>query len=221
MVHPEQPNILEDEDFVYVPEELFKYLPDNFQSLVNARKKQGETMLDVADKDLHALAKLVNAFPSVISLGYTYQRLRDTKFRKDMDSVLEQEMLTTAFIVTYGRLFTTGHGTRRLSRDIIPSDLREIHDAIMQLRHQRYAHNDEHETVKNGITIDFDNDGFHVKAQMSIGFHVGGRDEWEHLVSFLNEHMHDQVHIVLGRLRKKTGYEWSFSDGPKSAWSGE
>jgi len=215
------PGIWEDDEFVYVPEELFIHLPPEYRKAVAARKQQGSDMLQIVDKDIKSLVRLVNAIPTTSSLSYIYHRLRRTKFAPTAEAFMEQEMLTTAFVVTYARLFVSGNGGSGVSRDQIPARLRKVHDDILEMRHQRYAHNGGHETIRSGIQIDFDGTEVRVNLQMSLGFYVGGRNEWGELVTFLDAHMHERLQKILERLKTKTGMEWKFPTGPAPDWVGE
>lgn len=111
------PGIWEDDEFVYVPEEFFIHLPPEYREAVAARKQQGSDMLQIADKDIKSLVRLVNAIPTSSSLSYIYHRLRSAKFAPTTAAFMEQEMLTTAFVVTYARLFVSGNGGSGVSRD--------------------------------------------------------------------------------------------------------
>lgn len=215
------PTIWEDDDYVYIPEELFKHLPDEYREALEARKQQGSDILQIADKDIKSLVRLANAIPTTSSLSYIYHRLRTSKFDVTAEAVMEQEMLTTAFVVTYSRLFVSGNGGSGVSRDQIPAHLRAVHDDILEIRHQRYAHNAGHETIGSGIQIDFDDTEVRVNLGMSLGFYVGGRNEWEELVTFLDAHMHERLQKILDRLKAKTGLEWTFPVGPAPDWVGK
>lgn len=219
-MHPEQHNLWEDDEFVYVPEELFKHLPKEYRDAAKARKQQGEDVLRIADKDIQHLIRLINAIPTTSSLSYIYHRLRTSKFEVTAEAVMEQEVLTTAFIVTYARLFASGSGASGFTRGSIPEHLRSVHDEIIQLRHKRYAHNGSHETLSSGIMLDFGDDGIQIKPEMSFGLYIGGRDEWKELITFIDAHMHERLMKILSRLKKKTGYEWTFPVGPAPDWVG-
>ncbi|MEO9648760.1 MAG: hypothetical protein ABJ360_22240 [Roseobacter sp.] len=218
---PEQQNLWEDDEFVYIPEEFFGLLPKEYREAAAARKKQGEDVLKIVDRDIQGLIRLANAIPTTSSLSYIYHRLRTAKFEATAEAMMEQEVLTTAFIVTYARLFASGDGASGVSRQRIPIHLRPIHDDILLLRNKRYAHNGGHETVKSGLKIDFDDSGFQIGVQMNVGFYVGGRDEWEELITFIDSHMHERLTKILRRLREKTGYDWTFPIGPTPDWVGK
>ena len=215
------PTIWEDDKFVYIPEELFKHLPPEYREAAEARKQQSQDILQVADKDIKSLIRLANAIPTTSSLSYIHHRLRTAQFDLTTEAILEHEMLTAAFVVTYSRLFISGSGGSGVSRNQIPDHLRGIHDDIVQLRHKRYAHNGNHGTSSSGIQVDFDDNSFRVNLQMNLGFHIGGRDEWEELVGFIDALMHERLHKILDRLKIKTGFDWTLPVGPKPDWVGK
>lgn len=219
-MRPKQHNLWEDDEFVYIPEELFKHLPKEYLEAAEVRKQQGEDVLRIADKDIKSLIRLINAIPTTSSLSYIYHRLRTAKFEATAEAMMEQEMLTSAFIVTYARLFASSDGASGIPRERIPVHLRSVHDDIIQLRNKRYAHNGTHETVRSGIRVDFDDNGFQIGVQMNLGLYVGGRNEWEELVIVIDTHMHERLTKILDRLKKKTGYDWTFPVGPAPDWVG-
>jgi hypothetical protein len=217
-MRPEPPNLWEDNEFVYVTEELFKHLPQKYREAAHARKQQGEDVLRIADGDIKKLIRLINAIPTTSSLSYIYHRLRASKFEVTTVAFMEQEMLTTAFIITYARLFASGDGASGIPKGKIPEHLRPMHDELMQLRNKRYAHNGSHGTVTNGIIVNFDDSGFRIQPQMTLDFYVGGRDEWNDLITFIDEYMHERLTKIICRLNEKTGYEWTFPSGPAPDW---
>lgn len=210
--------IWEDDEYVYIPEELFKHLPPEYREAAEESKERGNEILKIADKDIQNLIRLANAFPTVASLRYIFHRLRNTKFELNTESYLDQEILTTAFIVTYSRLFVSGTGGAGVSRDQIPAHLLSVHDDIIDIRHKRYAHNGGHETIGTGLQLGFDGADFHIKMQMTLGFYINGRNEWAELIAFIDAHMHDRLQKILGRLKTKTGCEWVFPNGPAPNW---
>ena len=217
----QRPMILEDDEYIYIPEELFEHIPTQYREAAEARKDQGSKMLQVADKDLRSLVRLVNAIPTTSSLSYIFHRLRTAKFEPTAEAFMEQEVLTTAFVVTYARLFASGSGGSGVSRDSLPVHLRNIHDDIMDIRNQRYAHNGSHTSVGSSLQIDFDDERVRVHPQMSMGLYIGGRNEWEELITFLDGLMHERLQKILGRLKDKTGKDWTFPTGPAPDWVGK
>lgn len=213
-----RPQLWEDGEYVYISEELFEHLPPEYREYAEKTKRLGKDVLKMADADLQNLVRLSKAIPTSMSLSYIYHRLRTAKFDLTMEDCLEQEMLTTAFIVTYSRLFISGNGVKGISRDIIPAHLKKVHDEIIDIRHKRYAHNGGHETVGSGLEIFYAESKFNLSMQLSFGFFKGGRDEWKELITIVDAHMHEMLYKILARLKEKTGYEWTTSTGPTPDW---
>lgn len=216
----EQHDIWEDDEFVYIPESLFKHLPEEYREAAEARKVKGENLLRIVDKDIQGLISLMNAIPTSASLKYNFHRLRTSKFEVTTEAWMELQLLTTAFVVTYGRLFAKASGASGLSKKDIPKHLGHVHDELIALRNSRFAHNGSHESVSGAISVSFDDAGFGVNVQLSLGFYVGGRDEWKELITFIDALMHERLAEKLASLKKKTGYEWSFPSGPAPEWEG-
>ncbi|MBN3730342.1 hypothetical protein [Burkholderia sp. Tr-20390] len=210
--------IWEDDDYVYIPEELIELLPAEYREAAERCREQGNRLLRVADEDIKNLIRLANAFPTTVSLGYIFHRLRSTEFEMTTEGVLEQEMLTTAFVVTYARLFVSGNGGCGVSRSQLPAHLRGVHDDLMDFRHKRYAHNGGHETVGSGVQMVVHGAEVRVSLQLNSGFYVGGKNEWKELVTFIDAHMHERLQKILARLKAKTGYEWTVPCGPAPYW---
>lgn len=213
--------IWEDDNYVHIPESLFELLPSEYREALEEVKSIGNNALLIADQDLQNLIRLSKAIPTTMSLSYIYHRLRSAKFDSTIEAVIEQEMLTTAFIVTYSRLFVTGNGVKGISRKVIPDHLKKIHDEIIDIRHRRYAHNGGHETIDSGLEILYSESKFQVNMQLNLGFFVGGRNEWKELVTFIDAYMHEMLYKILARLKDKTGYEWSISTGETPDWIGK
>lgn len=210
--------IWEDDNYVYVPEELFALLPASYREAAEVRKKEGTNLLQIVDEDLQRFVKLGGTFQTVASLRYNFERLRALRFDGTTQAFFEHEMLTTAFVVTYARLFNARNGGSGVSKKQIPAHLREVHDDLMEIRNERYAHDGGHDSIETGIQIDFDDIECRVALEMRLGFHWGGRNEWGELVTFLEAYMHDRLQKTLRRLKEKTGREWKFPEGPTPDW---
>ncbi len=209
----------EDKDNFYLSQDALKYLPLETQQELKKKIQVGSEVLAKADKDLENLARLGKAIPVLVSLRYIQYRLANTQFEVTTESMLEHEMLTSAFVVTYARL-VNGGGGKGIARDKLPVHLRPIHDDLIDVRNKRYAHNGEHHSVSSDLAINFGGNGFHVQLSHRLGFHVGGANEWEELVVFLDAHIHERLKKQLDRLRQTTGYEWTFpNEGPNPPWA--
>lgn len=207
----------EPREYVVFPEEAIKFLPEEWKKHFYALKEEGQGVLEAADDSLRILNRIVHAFPTMASLRYIQHRLVSTKFEPTMEWVLENDMLTLAFVTTYVRLIQGGIGSG-VSRSALPAELRVVHDNIIELRNQRYAHNDGHESITGSLEVGFAGERFDISVKFNMSFHMGGALEWEPLVVFLDDLMIRRLRAQLEKLKEKTGREWSFPSGPPPKW---
>ena len=212
MQDPEEP-----QEYVVFPEEAIKYLPEDWQERLYAIKEEGRGILAAADENLKVLNRLVHAYPTMASLRYIQHRLVSTKFEATTEWVLENDMLTLAFVTTYARLVEGGIGSG-VSRKTLPPELRPVHDKIIELRNKRYAHNDGHESITGSLEISFEGGNFDINVKFNMDVHVGGALAWEPLVVFLDGLLVSRLHAQLQKLKQKTGREWTFPSGPPPKW---
>lgn len=199
--------------YYMLPEQALQYLPEEWRNHFQAMADSGRAVLESVEKELSQLARISNSFTSVVALKHAQKRLSGYKFAADMDSVLELDMLTTAFVVAYVRLHQGGTGSG-FSRDALPEKLRGTHDQIIDMRNKRFAHNDDHHSVSNAMQIEFEGNRFFVKFGLTLGYHVGGATEWHELVKFLDMLTVEKMEKVIARLKEKTGYDWVMPTGP-------
>jgi hypothetical protein len=191
--------------------------PQEWQRHVYGLENELQGVLEAADDNLKNLNRLVHAFPTMASLRYIQHRLASTKFEATTEWVLENDMLTLAFVTTYARLIDGGIGSG-VSRSALPAELRSVHDNIIDLRNKRYAHNVGHDSITGSLEIGFEGGKFDISVNFNIGFHVGGACEWGPLVEFLDGLMFDRLRTQLAKLKEKTGREWRFPNGSPPKW---
>ncbi len=130
-----------------------------------------------------------------------------------MEAILENEMLITAFVVTYARLQQGGIGSG-FARATLPEHLRGFHDEIIDLRNKRFAHNAGHHTINEAMEIGFQDGRFEISLGSEMRMQIGGAPEWQELVDFLDGLLADRMDKVAAKLTEKTGSEWSLPAGP-------
>lgn len=203
----------EEGEYYSLPEEALPFLPeewrDHFQAVAD-----GNAILESVDKELSQLVRISKSFTSLVALKYAAKRLSEYKFATDMDAILELDMLTTAFVVTYVRLHQGGSGSG-FSRNNLPDKLRGVHDQIIEMRNKRFAHNDDHHSVSNAMEIGFEGTRFLVKFDLTLEYQIGGATEWQELVKFLDAMTVDKMKKLLARLKEKTGHDWVWPAGPE------
>ncbi|MDV7141478.1 hypothetical protein R3X27_02160 [Tropicimonas sp. TH_r6] len=182
-------------------------------------------VLEERSQDIERLGKAIRTGFAATQVSFMYYRLKSMgPWSADditMELLFEIEAMTTALVISYGRLFASSDGTTRISRSKIPMELRSHHDDIMELRNKRYAHHDSHHSVASMGDITFQDGRFHFAGSMRVGMHFGAPREWEPLVTWLGEYLVEQQNRQLRRLSELTGHEWTSPMGPPPAWLSE
>lgn len=203
----------ETEEYYILPEDAFQFLPEEWRNHFQAMADDQRAILNSADSELSQLVKFLNSFATLVTLKHVQKRLSAYKLALDMDAILELDMLTTAFVVTYARLHHGGNGSG-FSRNALPENLRPIHDQVIELRNKRFAHSDDHHSVSNELKIEFQDDLVEIKSTLSLGYHIGGRNEWPQLVESIETMLSENIDNLFKRLREKTGRNWALQTGP-------
>lgn len=94
----------EEGEYYSLPEEALQFLPEEWRNHFQAIADNGRAIMESVDKELSQLVRMSNSFTSLVALKHSAKRLSEYKFAADMDAILELDMLTTAFVVTYFRL---------------------------------------------------------------------------------------------------------------------
>ncbi len=168
--------------------------------------------------DLERLQRLFKSIHSVSDIRYTYNYLTTLPVETTHEFIMHVEAVTTGLVIGYGRLFTASDGTTKLNEDAVPDDLRQIHNAIMSLRHERYAHHGAHDSIETQLHIEFDGTSFILKPELDIIFCLGAPIEWAPLFKWLDEYMFDALQKQIDRLSKISGIEWKMPSGPAPYW---
>ncbi|HWV32184.1 MAG TPA: hypothetical protein VN038_21130 [Dyadobacter sp.] len=213
-----RPPIIDDGENYIIPSWMFQYLPPEMRALADATQEHVTSIVRSVEKEIDRLNVIGGALPTMVSLRYIQYRLQNTKFEATTESILEQDMLMSVFSVTYKRLVDGGSGTG-ISRKQIPPHLRPVHDFLIGVRNKRFAHNDHHPSISNGLEVTFIGNQFSVNLNQKMGIYIQGADEWEELVVFLDGLMHSRLHKQLEILKEKTGYEWIVPGGATPPWA--
>ena len=98
--------IVETDEYYIIPEDVLPLLPEDWQESFAERVADGKAILKSVDGELDGLAKLARSFPSLISMKHAAKRLSQFKFEVDLDRLLDLDMMTTAFVVSYAVSYT-------------------------------------------------------------------------------------------------------------------
>lgn len=203
---------VEPDEYYVIPEDAIQYLPAEWRKQIQSMTDDGRAVLKSVDSELSQLSRLSFASMNLVTLKHVKQRLTDYSFSPTMESVLENEMLVTAFVVTYARLREGGVGSG-FARGSLPEHLRRIDEDIIDLRNKRFAHNAGHHTVNGAMEIGFHDGRFEVKLGAELRIQIGGAKEWQELVDIVDGLIADKIDKVITKLSEKTGFEWSLLKG--------
>ncbi len=214
------PPIIDDGEHYIIPPEWAQFMPPEIREGFEKGQEHVSAILKSVEREINQLRIIANALPTMVSLRYIQYRLANTPFDMTAESMLETDMLTSAFSVTYKRLIDGGAGMG-VSRKQLPAHLRPVHNDLITLRNQRYAHNSGHSSISNDISMMFNDGKFEVTLNHHMGMHIQGAIPWEELVIFLDGLMHERLQKQLAILSKKTGYEWVMPSGATPPWASD
>ena len=170
--------------------------------------------------DIDRLAQDVQNGYSFSKVSFIYWRLQNLGPWKPedftMELIFEIDMMQAALAVEYSRVFAGG--SRKVGRDKVPEHLRSVHDAIIELRNKRYAHDDNHASVKNSINIQIEGERVTIVPGAELKMCLGAPPEWEELINWLGGYLVEQTEKQLKRLTETTGLEWVQPKGPSPDW---
>ncbi len=184
-------------------------------------KDNRETIEQLVERfrpEIERLDKMALNIVAVNNIRYFYRRLEEIEPEMTMEFFMEVEALTTALVISYGRLFGRTTGTTKLKRTAVPEDLRAIHDELIEYRNSRYAHHGDHDSISSGIDLEFEGERIVVNPQLHIGYRVGASAHWKPLLVWLSRHMLESFEQQLAHLTSKSGIEWSMNYGEPPEW---
>ncbi|MCS3434265.1 hypothetical protein [Klebsiella sp. BIGb0407] len=146
-------NVLLNEGIITISQDK---LPPEFVEFFHTMQETAHEKLQRADRTLRKIHGLFKAMQTAGQLAYDHQQLGKVEFEATTEWLLENSSRTTAFIVTYGRLFTESKGTYKIERRKVPDELGDIHDEVMRMRNQLYAHNGDHESINTYPEMGFE-----------------------------------------------------------------
>lgn len=198
----------EDAEYFYVREEALQLLPEtmraHFTELVNNRRDAIQSV----DTELNRLGRVSRSLFTLSSLRHIQRQLAAFSFAPTMEAVWQNEALTTAFVITYARLQQGGGGIG-FNPKKLPAHLHEQHDRIIELRNERFAHDDPtSKVITSEMEIRIKGDDFEFHSQFDIIIQVGGSPVWEELVDAIESLLIEHQEKLLKRLSQKTSRKW-------------
>jgi len=169
--------------------------------------------------EIDRLNKMLLNIHSVACIRYWYWRLGNFVQSPYLhEDLMMMDSLTTSIVMSYGRLFSSGNGSTKLSYNIIPPAFELVHDDIIKLRNTKYAHHGGHESIDSKLEIDFKAECISVIPNLEIIVCLGAPKEWGPLLEWLDTYMYETIAKQLSLLTEKTGIEWNMPSGDAPRW---
>lgn len=171
--------------------------------------------------DIARIRKMSNNVATMNEVEFAYDRLMKLPLTMPitLDYLLEVQVLTTGLVTAYGRLFARSTGTTKLDPKALPSELRPIHQQIIDLRNERYAHHGRHPSIEVAISLTDAGDAVILNQSLSIGMWLGAARHWQPLIVWWRVHLFERLHNELDYLSRKSGVPLRMADGPAPDWA--
>jgi hypothetical protein len=184
--------------------------------------KTDQEIKDLSQKyqsEIDRLNRMLLNIHSVACIRYWYWRLGNVVQSSYIhEDLMMMDALTTSIVMSYGRLFSSGSGSTKLSNRIIPREFKLLHEDIIRLRNTKYAHHGGHESIDSKLELVFKGECISVIPNLEIIVCLGAPKEWGALFEWLDTHMHETIAKQLSLITEKTGIEWNMPNGDAPRW---
>lgn len=210
----------DDDGMIRISEDAFQHLPDEMRIELEAFAEEGRAVFAKVGGHLDRASKISRSMVHVLMLRHIQERLWNRKYTPDMESILDLDMLTTAFVVTYVRLHLGG-GSSGFDRNDLPEHLRERHDEILTMRNERFAHDDPETSLITDVTEIWYVEGvYELHSSLSLRYQFGGSPDWKDLIDAIEAILAARSEKLIRRMTAVSGAEWRMATGPTDQLAG-
>lgn len=165
------------------------------------------------------LQKMILNLHSVACIRFWYWRLGNFQSSSNLhEDIMEMDALTTAIVMSYGRLFATTERTTKLKNEVVPTSLESVHKNIIDLRNMKYAHHGNHDSIDAKVEIRFNGTSLEVAPNLELGIYFGAPKHWAPLFEWLDQYMYETISNHMSFLTKQTGIEWKIPLSEPPRW---
>lgn len=188
---------------------------DEMRVELEAVAEEGRAVLAKVHGHLEKASRISRSMTHVVMVRHIQERLWNRKYTPDMESVLDLDMLTTAFVVTYVRLHLGG-GASGFDRNELPEHLRETHDEILKMRNERFAHDDaDNDLITDMTEIQYVDGVYELHSSLSLRYQFGGAPEWKELVEAIEAILAERSEKLMRKMTAASGVEWRMAPKPE------
>lgn len=170
-------------------------------------------VINVNKRDINRLRLTTTNIMTVHHLKFYLDWLDQNKVEGDvttisLPSLMEIEAMTTAFVISYGRMFSSTTGVTKYVRKNVPEEHKHAHDEIISLRNERYAHHGDHESYGVELELTVFEDRVETGIHYLSNSYVGVPQNWRNLINWLEVYVNESFKNQLSHLSKKTMRTW-------------
>ncbi|MDD1452664.1 hypothetical protein NHF48_019805 [Sphingomonas sp. H160509] len=177
--------------------------------------EEGRAVLAKVTGHLDKASRISRSMVHVLMLRHIQERLWNRKYTADMESILDLDMLTTAFVVTYVRLHLGGAASG-FERNDLPERLRDRHDEILTMRNERFAHDDPATSLITDMTeIQYVDGVYELHSSLSLRYQFGGSPDWKDLIDAIEAILAARSEKLISKMTVASGVEWRMATQPE------
>jgi hypothetical protein len=124
------------------------------------------------------------------------------------DWMLEMEAYLTTISVSYGRLFAESKGARVLKKKLIPKQLWDVHEEIISLRNERYAHHGDHITTAPELELFVYEDEVLTQLHWRSKMPNGAPPSWKELFLWVDSFLKESFQKQMAHMSQTSGKNW-------------
>ncbi len=165
-------------------------------------------------REMDQLRKYTKAAMAIITARKALSFMKELEPSVEADEIhWEYEAHTTAFCMAYGRLFNSGQSSN-FNGTIVPSEFGPVHEELLKLRNQRYAHNLDNPQTLGALDIQVSMDGSQVNVAPLIHLEYVTNTEFfetaPKILEWLEAELRRRLDKTTSRLNDLSQREWSF-----------
>lgn len=130
----------------------------------------------------------------------------------EAETLMDIDAFTTAIVMSYGRLFNESKGAPVFKKKLIPTHLLMVHEEIISLRNERYAHHGDHKTLAAELKLFIKEDRVDVKIIWRASVKKEISPDWQELFEWTHSYIKNSFHKQIDYLDRTSGKKWKNFD---------
>lgn len=175
-------------------------------------KEDAEAYLAANNAHIDRFRKTITNLVTIQHVLYFFEKLEhmevDDITSVSKDWTMEMEAYLTTISVSYGRLFAESKGARVLKKKLIPKHLWDVHEEVIALRNERYAHHGDHITTAPELELFVYEHEVITQLHWRSNMPNGAPPSWKELFLWANDFLKDSFQKQMAYMSQTSGKEW-------------